>query len=78
VIEALIDDEAVLYDEAGENLHHLDRIATVVWQLIDGQATAGAITDDLAEAFNADHLTVQADVLNLLADLVEKGLVTVA
>jgi hypothetical protein len=76
VIAAVIDDEAVLYDEAGENLHHLDRIATVVWQLADGRATVAELVTELAEAFGADELTVQTDVLALLDSLVEKGVIT--
>jgi hypothetical protein len=78
VIATVIDDEAVLYDEAGENLHHLDRIATVVWQLMDGQSTVAELAPDLAEAFGADNMTVQTDVLDLLNTLVEQGVITLS
>jgi pyrroloquinoline quinone biosynthesis protein D len=50
-----------------------DAIAVVILQLVDGQATLGAIIDTLAARFAAPREQISTDVLALAKDLSEKG-----
>lgn len=73
VAAAVLDDEAVLFDEATGRLHTLDRIATVVWECLDGSARLRDIASELAHAFGADSAVVEADVLGLVRALGRQG-----
>ena len=57
-----LDGEAVIYDEASGDLHHLNPTATLVLGLCDGTATGRQLAADIAEAFGLPHERVVADV----------------
>jgi pyrroloquinoline quinone biosynthesis protein D len=57
---------------APERAFDLDEIATEVLKLVDGERSVGAIVDELAIKFDADRRTIEADVIEMLADLVNK------
>jgi pyrroloquinoline quinone biosynthesis protein D len=57
---------------APERAFDLDEIATEVLKLVDGERSVGAIVDELAIKFDADRKTIEADVIEMLADLVNK------
>ncbi len=61
---------------APERVFVLDDIALEVVKRCDGAATLAAILDDLAEAFDAPREVIAKDVLSLLQDLADKGVVT--
>jgi pyrroloquinoline quinone biosynthesis protein D len=46
-----------------------------VLQLVDGTRSIGGIVDELAAQFDADRAEIEADVLSMLAELVEKRVV---
>ena len=69
-----LDGESVLLDEETGHTHLLNPTATVVWQSFDGQTTINALVDDLAEAFGIDRAVVYEDVLNLVRQLGQQGL----
>jgi len=52
-----------------------DEIALEILKRCDGQASLGAIIDDLARSFEADRATVAADVEAMLRDLKDKGMI---
>jgi pyrroloquinoline quinone biosynthesis protein D len=54
-----------------------DQIAIEILKRCDGQATVGAIVDDLATTFGADRAQVASDVQSFLQDLADKGMITV-
>jgi pyrroloquinoline quinone biosynthesis protein D len=58
---------------APERLFVPDEHALAVLQLVDGQRDAGAIVDDLAKRFEAPRAEIEGDVLELLQDLADKG-----
>ena len=71
----VVDDETVIYDEASNSLHVLDRVGTVVWACLDGVGTLDEITGDLAEAYGAPLADVRHDVRALIRHLDRLGLV---
>ena len=60
---------------APERLLLPDDIAVTVLQLMDGTRTVAAIIDHLAAEYNAPRDDIAADVVTLLQDLVDKGMV---
>ncbi len=58
---------------APERLFVPDEHAAEILKLIDGARTAAHIVDDLAARFDAPRATIEADVLEMLQDLVERG-----
>jgi PqqD family protein of HPr-rel-A system len=57
-----LDGEAVVYDEASGDLHHLNSTATVVLGLCDGTVTGRELASDVAEAYGLPPELVAADV----------------
>ena len=60
---------------APERVFVPDEIAVEILQRCDGVATVAAIADALAEKFGAPRDEVARDVLEMLQDLAEKGVV---
>ncbi|MBI3512784.1 MAG: pyrroloquinoline quinone biosynthesis peptide chaperone PqqD [Proteobacteria bacterium] len=58
---------------APERLFMPDEHATEILKLIDGARTADAVIDDLAARFDAPRATIAADVLEMLQDLIDRG-----
>jgi pyrroloquinoline quinone biosynthesis protein D len=52
-----------------------DEIAVEILKRCDGAATIGAIIDDLVQTFEAERSVVQTDVMAMLQDLADKGIV---
>lgn len=63
---------------APERVFKADAIAAEILKRCDGERSVGAISDELAAAYNAPRERVLADVSALLAGLVEKRLMEVA
>jgi pyrroloquinoline quinone biosynthesis protein D len=59
---------------APERIFKADAIAVEILRRCTGEATFGAIVDDLAKTFNAPRERIDADVTKLLAGLAEKKL----
>jgi PqqD family protein of HPr-rel-A system len=76
VATAVLDDEAVLYDERDGAVHVLNATATVVWNCLDGETPVSAIISELAHAFAVDEATMQAHVVGMVEDLASKDLLT--
>ena len=71
----VFDDAILIWDERRSKLHHLDAIAARIWSRIDGERSAGEISDALAIEFPdvpRDRLT--GDVINLLQRVQDEGL----
>jgi len=64
-----LDGEAVVYDEATGNLHHLNPTATLIFSRCDGTATAAEISQELAEAFGLPRGEIEPQVRRLLRAL---------
>jgi PqqD family protein of HPr-rel-A system len=74
VVAVELDGQAVLYHEELGAVYVLNPTATVVWECLDGSATIDALCAELAEAFSVDVATVREDVLNVVRQFAEQGL----
>ena len=73
----VVADEALIYETDTGGIHKLDPVATAVCRLLDGQHTVDDVIDALAEAFGAARDTVASDVVALVVELEDRGLLTV-
>ena len=60
---------------APERAFDLDETAAMVLALVDGNLSIKAIADELAAKFDADRAVIEADVLEMLTELVGKRIV---
>ena len=60
---------------APERLFDPDPIAVEVLKLCDGARTVGEIADHLAKEYNAPREDIEADIIVMLQDLADKGVV---
>jgi len=60
---------------APERLFVLDETAYAIMSAVDGAASVGTIVDDLAARFNAPREVILKDVIALLQDFADKGVV---
>ncbi len=58
---------------APERLFMPDEHAAEILKLVDGARSASAIIDDLAKRFDAPRATIEGDVLEMMQDLIERG-----
>ena len=68
------DDGLVVYVEATETIHHLNRTAAIVFGLCDGARDAPAIADELGLLFSLDAPPL-AETVECLAELERLGLI---
>jgi Coenzyme PQQ synthesis protein D (PqqD) len=61
-----VDGEAIVYDDRGKRLHHLNPTATIVFGLCDGRSTIPELSGDIAEAFGLPPQDVERQVRALL------------
>ncbi|MBI1239777.1 MAG: pyrroloquinoline quinone biosynthesis peptide chaperone PqqD [Alphaproteobacteria bacterium] len=61
--------------QAPERVLVLDEVADAILQRCDGAASVAEIALDLAAIYHAPRETIEADMLELLEDLLEKGYV---
>ncbi len=62
--------------QAPERVLMPDEIAVSILKLCDGKTSVEAIAETLAREYQAPRDVVEADVLEMLKDLAEKGIVT--
>ena len=65
--------DILVWDQAAQTLHHLDAMAAIVWDELDGRPLR-AIAADLASDFAAENAQLLADLITLCDDFVGKGL----
>ncbi|KJF22842.1 PqqD family protein [Rhodococcus sp. AD45-ID] len=61
-------DGVVLYDSSSEVAHHLNPVATLVWELCDGR-TVGDIVDAVAEVLEIPTVEAQSVVVETYGQL---------
>ena len=61
-----LDGEAVVYDEESTELHHLNRTATIVFDLCDGSATMAEMAEDISAVFGVPVNQVEPEVRALI------------
>ena len=73
-----LDGEAVLLNLDSGMYFGLDRVGTRVWQVLEQHGRLDAVVERLLEEYDVEPERLRADVAQLLATLVEKGLVVVS
>ncbi len=56
-----------------ESIYTLNETAAYTWELIDGQRTASAILESILDEFEIERVQAEADLTELLHNLVEIG-----
>ncbi|MDH3707271.1 MAG: PqqD family protein [Acidimicrobiia bacterium] len=67
--------EAVLVRDDRANCHVLDPVAAHVWRCLDGTTSIERVVTDLAATFDGSADRIRHDVIRLVSELAEKGLV---
>ena len=67
--------ETVLLDLDSESYFGLDEIGTRIWILLNEGRGQGGIVDALLEEYEVERDTLEADVAELLGNLLEAGLI---
>lgn len=71
-----LDGEAVILGLADGVYYGLDPVGATVWALLErGPHTVAQLRDAVLEAFDVDAATAQADLLELMGDMLARGLV---
>lgn len=67
--------EAVLLDLASERYFGLDGVGTRIWTLLDDHNSLQAVADVLCDEYDAAPERIRADLLTLVGQLADVGLV---
>jgi hypothetical protein len=70
-------DESVLLDLASERYFGLDAVGTRVWHLLEADPDVRAAHAALVSEYDVDAERLEADLLTLLQQLADAGLVTI-
>ena len=70
----VFDDAMLVWDEETQKLHHLEVIASSVWDELDGHRTLGTISETLADRYATEPEQIRTDVLALVTRLHDEGL----
>jgi hypothetical protein len=68
-----LEGEAVIYDDQTRQVHYLNRTATIVFNLCDGNSTVKELSGDIADAFSLPPEEVERQVRTLIRSFREAG-----
>ena len=68
-----LDDELLLYHPAETKILYLNRSASLVWGLCDGDRTVAEMTELLRQAYPEAALSIQEDVASAIRQFIEFG-----
>ncbi len=71
-------DEYLFYDEKGDMVHVLNGTAREIYLMCDGTRSLGDLTREIVQTYVVDGEVAQRDVAEIVAQLVELGLLTTA
>jgi radical SAM protein with 4Fe4S-binding SPASM domain len=74
IINEIVEDETVIYDPKNHNVHHLNPVAGVIWDLCDGSHTAKEIAEEIVDVLESDQSQVEGDVTKTIEEFQSKGL----
>ena len=73
----VIDGEVVILTTDGRNIHSLNPVGSVIWELSDGTKSIGEIISIICKRFDVSSKDAEADVLEFEAQLIEKNLLEI-
>lgn len=71
-----LDGEAVVLNLETGMYYGLDAVGTVIWRAVESSGTLRHALDSVLDQFAAERAAAEADLLELAAQLLEKGLWT--
>ena len=71
-----LDGEAVVLNLETGMYYGLDAVGTVIWRAVESSGTLRHALDRVLDEFTAERAAAEADLLELAAQLLEKGLWT--
>jgi len=74
LVNETVEDEVVIYDPKNHNVHHLNPMAGVIWELCDGNHTPKEISEEILGILEASPTQVEKDVTKTLEGFQRKGL----
>lgn len=74
VVWRMIDDEVVILTADGREIHTLNKVGSIIWELADGTRSIIEIVHSIYERFDVDFEVAKADVLEFVAQLADKNL----
>lgn len=77
IISRTVDDEALIIHLTSGSYYSLNAVGTRVWESIDGTRTAADVAKVIQEEYDAESALIETEVMSLLTDLVQEGLVQV-
>ncbi len=75
VIDRVLDNEALLIHLSSGDYFSLDSVGTRIWESIDGSRTVQDLVDLILEEYNVSREQAVTDVLQLVAQLADEGLI---
>ncbi|MER2598411.1 MAG: PqqD family protein [Caldilineales bacterium] len=75
VIDRLVDGAVLLIHLPSGDYYSLDEVGSRIWQAIDGSCTAAQIAELISAEYAVDRDKAMTDVLHLVEELAEAGLV---
>ncbi len=75
IIDRVVDGEALLIHRSSGDLFSIDSVGTSVWRNIDGTRTVGDLVELIMDEYDVDRARVEADVLRLVEQLADEGLI---
>jgi coenzyme PQQ synthesis protein D (PqqD) len=73
-----VGDEVVLLDLDSGTYFGLDSVGGRMWDLLSGSATIGEAIETMLDEYEIDREVLERDVLRLVSELEEKGLISAA
>ena len=74
----MIDDKAFVLEEDGRKVHRLNKMGSFIWKSADGCHTVRAIVEKICERYEVDKETAERDAGELIAKLIDKGIVNLS
>jgi len=75
VISRTLEGETVLLLPEQGKVRVINEVGAAIWELLDGQRSIRQVAAAISEHFDVDLHTAEADTLNFIAELAERGLV---
>jgi hypothetical protein len=77
VIDRIVEGETLVIHLPSGNYFSLNAVGTDIWESIDGARTPRDLAEIVVVEYDVDVERAQADVLHLISDLVNEGLVVI-
>lgn len=71
-----LDDEVLLYNPTNNKTLYINKSASVIWQLCNGQQTTDEIISMIQDAYPGDNDSLKRDILDTLRNLADNDAVS--